>query len=455
MSRERHGVAARVLRRVFAVTCVLVVAIAGVAAASAPTSQTVGLKTPYTLSGCTRGDHAIDPINVVWYGSGVLAANYATTGNVGHLLSLWGGWSHNDYQSPVGADSQFVATRGGCWRDDTERASGCAICNRDHVRLFYTLTHPNDTSGNFAARNLYVVGDAHHDQDEGFWTGCTGAGLAGHIASTFDGARDRLAAFWRRHAPVHYHYWGNTRRMKQCDGSYTHSDGRTLYASVPSMGARAASGSAFHPVARTLPSIIGSPIVGNQLAADPGVWSPAPTGFTYAWCVADLTSDSCAPIPGATADTWTPQTSDVGHLIAVLVRPAGASPEDAVLSATVKITGGSPPANVTPPSITWGCPTSDNGCPLGGAIQPGTWTGAPTLLYIAGTCQTDAECATLGPSSDPATRALWVDGGSGWNLCGGSVVGDWEATIIARNAAGEVIYPVRTDVSYQPLCGLT
>lgn len=397
----------------------LVAAVPGSAATSNPGK--VGLTTAYTLNNCGSHRHSVDPINVVWGGGGALP------GNVGGLLAQWGGWTHNDYQSPFGADSQWVTERGGCFRDDTQRADDCAICNRNHVRLFSTV----------AGSRLYVVGDAHHDSTASVFSGCGQALVAGHYASSFDAPRDVIARFWRRHEPVDYRWWGNTRRLKQCNGSMPHSNGWVLFAHTPvAHSARVG----FHPTNVSRPAILGNPVVGNTLSVNPGQWSVNATSFVYSWCYADPSTNSCTAIPGANAATWIPQPSDVGKDVAVLVRPVGSGPIDAVSSAPVRITSAAP-VNLTPPQIIVPPQPTSFTVPT---LDPGTWSGNPTFTYVNGTCTTDAQCASLGIQQTASPVFVPDNPNYGLGSLGYCGPGHYEATVIATNAAGELIQPVRS-----------
>ena len=62
-----------------------------------------------------------------------------------------------------------------------------------------------------------------------------------------------------------------------------------------------------------LPRVLGTPAVGEQLRADPGVWTPYTTRFRYQWL-----RDGVA-IPGATASVFVPRAGDAGARIAVRV----------------------------------------------------------------------------------------------------------------------------------------
>src|SRR6185295_13816871 len=110
-------------------------------------------------------------------------------------------------------------------------------------------------------------------------------------------------------------YWGNTQAMKQCDKSYTHSDGNVLY-----LGQFAAATTATYngPENTSEPTISGVPKPGSTLTVSPGTWSPNATSFSYQWCAVNLSDDSCAPFAGATGTSWTPGTGNVGSYVGVM-----------------------------------------------------------------------------------------------------------------------------------------
>jgi hypothetical protein len=294
--------------------------------------ERVGLRYAYTYNNCTSTS-VVDPINVVWYGGP------ETAGAVGAVLANKG-WSYNDFEDPTlkaaetlgvgGVDVMYIhdavqeggADSHGCFRNDTERADGNPFSNREHVRLFDAVNTHN---------KVFVVGDASHDQNI-FGHGCTKfLGLAGHITSSFNQSRETINGFWPAHRALHW--WGNTYPLRQCNGEYKASDGRTLYASMSGI----ASASGFHPVNTQPPTISGTAIPGDTLTANPGIWSGNPTTFNYQWCVVQISEDKCASIPGATGSAWTVEASKQGQLIAVYVRPVGAGSDEGAISNVVQI----------------------------------------------------------------------------------------------------------------------
>ena len=69
------------------------------------------------------------------------------------------------------------------------------------------------------------------------------------------------------------------------------------------------------PVPTKAPSISGKVGFGKKLTANPGSWSPAPTGYTYQWL------RNGAVIKGATSKTYKPRRADAGKRISVRVTP--------------------------------------------------------------------------------------------------------------------------------------
>ncbi len=125
--------------------------------------------------------------------------------------------------------------------------------------------------------------------------------------------------------------------------------------------------------AAALPTIEGTPRVGDPLTATPGSWNPA-DGVTYAyqWSVGGLDVD------GATLDTYTPAAADAGKTVRVEVTASrdGFAPASATSLPTAAVAG-PPLVNTTAPRVTG---TAQVGKRL--TAEPGTWTpGTPTLGY--------------------------------------------------------------------------
>ena len=65
------------------------------------------------------------------------------------------------------------------------------------------------------------------------------------------------------------------------------------------------------PVNTVRPSITGDALVGQELTAENGTWSNAPTSFRYQWIQCDRFGGACVEIPGATGKTYGVRFADV------------------------------------------------------------------------------------------------------------------------------------------------
>jgi hypothetical protein len=74
------------------------------------------------------------------------------------------------------------------------------------------------------------------------------------------------------------------------------------------------------PANTSPPTIAGTPRQGQALTAGPGTWSGTqPINYAYQWQRCDSTGAHCTSISGATATTYTPTATDVGHRLQVTV----------------------------------------------------------------------------------------------------------------------------------------
>lgn len=143
------------------------------------------------------------------------------------------------------------------------------------------------------------------------------------------------------------------------------------------------------PQCTVVPTVSGSPVVGQVLTGTDGTWvgTPTPT-LTYQWQSSATLDGGFANIAGATAKTYTLVAGDVDRYVRIVVRGTninGIGYGDAVAKGPVTATeleaGGSvlfKPANVDMPSI--------HGDPIVGSTltcDPGIWNGdpVPTFTY--------------------------------------------------------------------------
>lgn len=202
----------------------------------------VGLVGIFTHKTNCKG-HITDPVNVLWYSqtSGPGKAD-ATPARIADDIQFAAQWTNDDaHAGPFGiiheADfqgveeyyvaPQFSKIQDFCHVNDTQRANDIFYApNRQHVRLFASSL----------LNRQYVTGDAHmdHTSDK-----CGPAVVIysyylgkivfhKHESVNFDRPRDDLLGSWKekRIGHEHYDFFGNTEKVKNCDGNGIHSDGR-------------------------------------------------------------------------------------------------------------------------------------------------------------------------------------------------------------------------------------
>ena len=67
------------------------------------------------------------------------------------------------------------------------------------------------------------------------------------------------------------------------------------------------------------PSVSGDATVGSELSVSNGSWTPAPASYGYQWQRCDTDGTNCFNVPGATGQTYSIRSTDVGDLMRALV----------------------------------------------------------------------------------------------------------------------------------------
>lgn len=161
------------------------------------------------------------------------------------------------------------------------------------------------------------------------------------------------------------------------------------------------------PANSGLPSISGNPWVGQTLTLTPGQWSNAQSTSDQ-WQDCDSGGDVCAPIPGATGDTYAVAANDLGYTIGVTETATApdASTATAFSKRTLTI---APPSNQSPPTITG---TVEPGRML--TASHGTWTNEPTAYaYQWEECTgSSAGCTPISGATEQSYTVAPSDTGS-------------------------------------------
>jgi hypothetical protein len=89
----------------------------------------------------------------------------------------------------------------------------------------------------------------------------------------------------------------------------------------------------YGPTNTAPPTISGTPEVGQTLTAGPGTWNGTTTPtFAYRWQRCDAQGNNCASIAGATAQTYTVQSADVGATLRFVVAATDSSGSNSATS---------------------------------------------------------------------------------------------------------------------------
>ena len=194
-------------------------------------------------------------------------------------------------------------------------------------------------------------------------------------------------------------------------------------------------GATTYPVLLQFPVVSGTAQVGKVLTSTTGTWTGA-TSFTYQW------SGNKAWIPGATAATYIPVSSDVGHTLTSTVIATGSpgAQSSATSAATVPIVAASPGS---PPPVSGSVPfvalhtyyMSPTGSDSNNGLTVATaWATAnhavncgDVIIAAAGSYNTHLPQANFGTVTNCPSKSGGIDGTGGIYfatlLCGGTYVG--------------------------------
>ncbi len=179
------------------------------------------------------------------------------------------------------------------------------------------------------------------------------------------------------------------------------------------------------PAVTASPTISGTALRGQTLTAQSGSWSgTTPISFAFQWRRCSSSGGDCGSIGGATSQTYTLGSSDVGHTIRVQVTASNSAGSAQVVSSqTSVIAAPAAPANTAAPALSG---TAQDGHTL--TVSNGSWKSDSSLGYSYrwGRCDSGGNgCATISGATHSSYKATSSDVGH-----------RLRATVTARNSAG-------------------
>ena len=85
-------------------------------------------------------------------------------------------------------------------------------------------------------------------------------------------------------------------------------------------------------VSTAQPTVSGKAVPGGTLKVEPGKWTQTPESFSYQWARCTGAGRGCAPIKGATAETYVCGAGDLGHALVAIVQARSGATSQAVFS---------------------------------------------------------------------------------------------------------------------------
>lgn len=197
-----------------------------------------------------------------------------------------------------------------------------------------------------------------------------------------------------------------------------------VYASIGTAATSAA------PQSTSPPTISGTAQQGQALVASSGGWDSSTTvSYQYQWNQCNTSGSGCAAISGATTQTYTLGSTDVGHTITVTVTATNASGSAQATSAPTDVVAGTAAdalANTKAPELTG---TLQQGQTL--TLNPGTWSGTAPITYSYEWQRCNGEGINC---SDFATNTT-----STYTLGSADVGNRLQVRVTAKNAAGSAV----------------
>lgn len=196
-------------------------------------------------------------------------------------------------------------------------------------------------------------------------------------------------------------------------------------AAVVTSGALGGAAAGTPPAVTSQPSISGTAQKDQTLAAQSGSWSgTTPIAFTYQWRRCSASGGDCGDVKGATGQTYTLGSGDVGRSLRVQVTASNsAGSAQAVSGPTAIVVTAAPPVNTAAPALSG---TTQDGHTV--SVSKGTWKSDLSLSYS----YKWARCDTAGNNCATISGAT----GSSYRLGSSDIGHRMQAFVVAKNSSG-------------------
>ena len=204
------------------------------------------------------------------------------------------------------------------------------------------------------------------------------------------------------------------------------------------------------PVNTALPTISGTPAVGQTLTATDGTWSNAPTSFAYQWLRCNGGGNSCVSVSNGTQKTYTLVGADAGQTMRVRVTATNA---DGSASAESNKTGTVAAASSSAAPKNTGLPVISGTPRVGQTLttDDGSWSGNPTsFTYQWQRCDVDnlVACTNVAGATTKTYVLHLVD--LGFRLRVAVTTHNAKGSATATSAPTPVIAPAVTITNTRP-----
>lgn len=300
-------------------------------------------------------------------------ANQATTG----FKTFWNNWNSSDHNMVIEYGD------GGAGSASGSSSAPVAIDSWQH--LVYTINRSTGAMALYRNGSAVTIGagtfKSGANMNQQWWLGAMGG------SSYYMNAKLGVVKIY-----------STVLSASEVTSDYNSTSAR--YAATPTCPVPAA------PTNSVSPSISGTTAYASTLTAGNGTWTSNPTSFTYQWSSAATAGGSYSNISGATAQTYSPTTSDIGRYLKVAVTATNAGGSNSATSSNV---GPIMQASQAALSFTQSVSTKTYPYSQSLTFTPSGGSGTGAVTYAIASGGTASGCS-LSSSNSPSTLTATSNG---------------------------------------------